>query len=108
MAITIQSILQQHFDDYFAHHRWPAYVREAAERMRDCRTAAMGGHVQRCPHGHVQRVRWEKEEKGEKGDTHPLKTLTREKCHGGRIRRRGFGSRRDTTNWEPPGGEMAI
>jgi len=58
MAITIQSILQQHLDDYFARHAWHSHVRRAAERMRDCRTAALGGHVERCPNGHVQKVHY--------------------------------------------------
>lgn len=58
MAVTIQSILQQHFDDYFRRHRWPSHVRRAVQRMRDCRTAAMGGHVERCPNGHVQKVHY--------------------------------------------------
>ena len=58
MAVTIQSILQQHFHDYFGRHRWPKRVLQAAQRMRDCRTAAMGGHVQRCPNGHVYRVHY--------------------------------------------------
>jgi len=58
MAVTIQSILQQHFDDYFRRHRWPSHVRRAAQQMRDCRTAAMGGHVERCPQGHVQKVHY--------------------------------------------------
>ena len=58
MAVTIQSILQQHAGDYFARHRWPKRVLQAAQRMRDCRTAALGGHVQRCPNGHVYRVHY--------------------------------------------------
>ena len=56
MALTIQSILQQHAASYFARHRWPLHVHRAAQAMQDCRTAALGGHVERCPNGHVQRV----------------------------------------------------
>jgi hypothetical protein len=58
MALTIQSILQQHAGSYFARHRWPLHVHRAAQAMQDCRTAALGGHVERCPHGHVVRVHY--------------------------------------------------
>jgi hypothetical protein len=31
-------------------------MHRAARRMLACRTAALGGHVLRCPQGHVERV----------------------------------------------------
>jgi hypothetical protein len=58
MAISVQSILRQHAASYFAHHRWPLHVHRAAQAMQDCRTAALGGHVERCPNGHVQKVHY--------------------------------------------------
>ena len=58
MAVTLQSIVQRHFDRYFARHRWPKHVLQAAQRIRDCRTPAMGGHIQRCPNGHIHRVHY--------------------------------------------------
>ncbi len=58
MAVTIQSVLQQHGEDYFSRHRWPGNVRRVVRQMRDCGTAVMGGHVQRCPHGHVEKVHY--------------------------------------------------
>ena len=56
MPVTIQDILRRHFDDFAARHRLPVYQLQAAERMRDCRTQAMGGHVIGCPHGHIHRI----------------------------------------------------
>lgn len=58
MATTIQSIWQRHYKGFFARHRWPIHVRRAAQWMRDCRTEVMGGHVERCPHGHVLKVHY--------------------------------------------------
>jgi Transposase zinc-binding domain len=34
----------------------PDQVREAGHCLGCCRTAALGGHVQACPDGHVERV----------------------------------------------------
>jgi len=58
MATTVQSIWQRHFKGFFARHRWPVHVHRAAQAMRDCRTATMGGHVERCPNGHVHKVHY--------------------------------------------------
>lgn len=58
MAVTVQQILRQYFDDFAARSPLADYQRKAARRMRDCRTAAMGGHVVSCPDGHVQRFRY--------------------------------------------------
>jgi hypothetical protein len=33
-----------------------AYVRQAVRMAMCCHTAALGGHVERCPHGHVERI----------------------------------------------------
>lgn len=56
MSLTVQSILQAHFDDFAARRPLSADMRRAAARIRDCRTAAMGGHVISCPRGHVHRI----------------------------------------------------
>ena len=37
-------------------HALPAHVRRAARAIMQCRTAALGGHVQACPDGHVARI----------------------------------------------------
>jgi len=56
MALTVQSILQQHLDDFAARRPLSADMQYAASRLRDCRTAALGGHVISCPYGHVDRI----------------------------------------------------
>ncbi len=56
MAATVQSILCQHFASYAASQGLPLPVYKAAQAMMSCRTAALGGHIQRCPDGHVAHV----------------------------------------------------
>jgi hypothetical protein len=51
MAVTVQQILQTHFDDFAAREPLSYEMRRAAWRMRDCRTAALGSHTLRCPRG---------------------------------------------------------
>ena len=53
---TIQQILQDHFEELSRSHSLSAPQCKAAWALRKCRTAALGGHVQRCPNGHVERV----------------------------------------------------
>jgi hypothetical protein len=53
---TIQELLRAHFDDLVQGGRLSAPQYRAARALRDCRSAALGGHVQRCPNGHVERV----------------------------------------------------
>jgi hypothetical protein len=53
---TLRGIFQQHFERYAERHRLPAYVHRAAYWISRCRTAELGGHVRRCPHGHVERA----------------------------------------------------
>ncbi len=56
MEATLQSIFEHHFPEYCRDHSVPLHKRKAAQAIIDCRTAAAGGHVQCCPHGHVERV----------------------------------------------------
>jgi hypothetical protein len=53
---SIQGILDAHFDALVDSGKLSAPQYRAARALRRCRTAALGGHVQRCPHGHVERV----------------------------------------------------
>jgi hypothetical protein len=53
---TIQQILQDHFEELAASGTLSAPQQRAGWALRKCRTAALGGHVQRCPNGHVERV----------------------------------------------------
>lgn len=56
MGLTIQTLLQQHFDSFAARHPLSRDMINAAVRMRDCRTAAMGGHINSCPEGHFHQI----------------------------------------------------
>jgi hypothetical protein len=54
--VTLQTIFQDAFPAYEQTHPLPAHVRKAARAIIQCRTAALGGHVQECPDGHIARV----------------------------------------------------
>jgi hypothetical protein len=54
--ITLQDIFCGAYPDYERTHPLPAHVRRAARAIMQCRTAALGGHVQACPDGHMARV----------------------------------------------------
>src|SRR5919202_3080627 len=54
--VTLQTIFQDAFPAYEQSHALPAHVRRAAHAIMQCRTAALGGHIQACPDGHVSRV----------------------------------------------------
>ena len=56
MAVTLQGILQTSFAAYAAAHRVPRRVWRAAHAVTTCRTATLGGHVRRCPQGHVTEI----------------------------------------------------
>ena len=58
MEATLQSILTAHFEAYRSAHPLPLHKLTAARAIINCRTAAMGGHVVRCPHGHVEEVHY--------------------------------------------------
>lgn len=55
-ARSLQRLLDTHYPAFERTHRLPDHVREAVHALRSCRTAALGGHVQACPEGHVERV----------------------------------------------------
>jgi Putative transposase/Transposase zinc-binding domain len=54
--VTLQTIFQDAFPAYEQTHPLPAHVRKAARAIMQCRTAALGGHVQACPDGHMARI----------------------------------------------------
>lgn len=56
MECDLRGIFQQHFEAYAKRHRLPAYVHRAAYWIAHCRTAALGGHLRRCPEGHSERA----------------------------------------------------
>jgi len=54
--VTLQTIFQDAFPAYEQTHALPAHVRRAARAIMQCRTAALGGHIQACPEGHIARI----------------------------------------------------
>lgn len=56
MKLTIKNILGRSFDAYARNNKLPFHHHRAAWHLRHCRTATLGGHVQSCPEGHVERV----------------------------------------------------
>jgi Putative transposase/Transposase zinc-binding domain len=54
--VTLQTIFQDAFPAYEQRHPLPTHVRRAARAIMQCRTAALGGHVQACPDGHMSRI----------------------------------------------------
>jgi hypothetical protein len=55
-TVTLQTIFQDAFPAYEHTHLLPAHVRKAARALMQCRTAALGGHIQACPDGHIARI----------------------------------------------------
>ena len=56
MDCTVQTILQHHFAEYRQGKTLPPHHYQAANKLTRCRTAALGGHIQRCPDNHVSGV----------------------------------------------------
>jgi hypothetical protein len=54
--LTLQEIFCMGYPDYERLHPLPSHVRRAARAIMQCRTAALGGHIQACPDGHVARI----------------------------------------------------
>jgi len=54
--ITLQTILHLGYEAYERTHALPDYVRRAVWAILACRTALLGGHVQACPEGHLERI----------------------------------------------------
>lgn len=55
-TVTLQTIFQDAFPAYEQTHLLPTHVRRAARAVMQCRTAALGGHIQACPDGHISRI----------------------------------------------------
>jgi hypothetical protein len=52
----LQAILQSHYAEIVSKVRLPRRVRDAAGAIMHCRTAALGGHIERCPEGHFEKA----------------------------------------------------
>lgn len=56
MQATVQNIFKKHYEKYEKTHAIPLHAIKAAESIVKCRTAALGGHVQKCPEEHIHRI----------------------------------------------------
>jgi hypothetical protein len=54
----IVEILELGYEAYRRRHRLAPHVREAARMILRCRTSALGGHVEACPDGHIERIHY--------------------------------------------------
>jgi len=52
----VLDIVRRGYASYAGSRTVPTPVATAAQRMLQCRTAALGGHKQVCPDGHFQRA----------------------------------------------------
>jgi hypothetical protein len=55
-TLTRQQSLRRGYTAYACKHRLPDYVRRAVWAILVCRTAVLGGHVQACPEGDLERI----------------------------------------------------
>lgn len=58
MEATVGGIFRRHFDNYKERYPQPLHKLKAVKAIMSCRTAVLGGHVSRCPHGHVEEVHY--------------------------------------------------
>ena len=56
MELTIQRILQQNFPAFAFNNAVSTDMSHAALQIMNCRTAAMGGHINSCPEGHFHQI----------------------------------------------------
>src|SRR5690554_4522123 len=58
MERCIQQLFRRYFPAYLSQHKVCQRERRAAQSIMACRTAALGGHVEACPDGHMARVHY--------------------------------------------------
>ena len=56
--VTLQGIFRDHFDTYARGRTLPLRILKAAHAIVQCRSPALGGHVQHCPLGHVAHIQY--------------------------------------------------
>jgi hypothetical protein len=55
-ANRLIDLLNTHYPAFERRHALQEHVRRAVRMALHCQTSALGGHVERCPHGHIERV----------------------------------------------------
>ncbi len=58
MSSLLQEVFRRHYPAYVATHKLPRHQLRAGYLIGACRSAALGGHVQGCPGGHVLRIQY--------------------------------------------------
>ncbi len=56
--MLLQEVLRRTYPAYCKTHRLPVYLHQAVWALMTCRTAELGGHVEACPEGHVERIHY--------------------------------------------------
>jgi len=55
-ANRLIDLLTTHYPAFEQTHPLQEHVRHAMQMVTCCHTSALGGHVERCPHGHIERI----------------------------------------------------
>ena len=55
-ANRLINLLTTHYPAFEQTQPLQDYVRKAVRMVMFCHTSALGGHVERCPHGHIERI----------------------------------------------------
>jgi len=55
---TLQRILYDNWQSFAGNSPQPKFAHRAAFLLAHCRTPLLGGHVERCEHGHVEKVHY--------------------------------------------------
>ncbi|HFD32665.1 MAG TPA: IS91 family transposase [Gammaproteobacteria bacterium] len=55
---SLQRIFSSHFEGYARTRKLPLKAHRAAQAIMTCRTAAQGGHIQRCPDNHEAHIQY--------------------------------------------------
>ena len=58
MKPTVGSIFGDHFEEYNQRYPQPLFKLKAVTAFIRCRTAALGGHLQCCPNGHIEKAHY--------------------------------------------------
>lgn len=53
---SLQKLLREHLSGFLKNHKIPVYQHRALQKVLCCRTAVLGGHIQRCSAGHLNGV----------------------------------------------------
>jgi hypothetical protein len=55
-ANRLLALLKTHYPAFAQTQPLPEHVRRAMRMVQQCHTSALGGHVERCPDGHITRI----------------------------------------------------